>query len=555
MITPVIYANQTAIAVNDAAVSITWKRREGSGGEATLVSGETVSDNVLTVAENKLAGVTSGLLTYIAYVSYTDPDSGLPINATADVSFALVRTGENARSAWISGAQVFKYAAGSSSATPAQIALTANLQNVTMGKWQYKDSAGDWTDYPTTSDNASITGTTLIVKPSHAIWVSDTATIRITTSDTNVGDTTSIYKVSDGADGNSGAAGQNASIAFLSNENVTFAADASGQVPATSAICNVVAYTGATKVTPTVGAITGAPTGMTVSKGSATGNEIPITIAIAANATLGGAGQQQGALSVPVTAPVNTTLTIRWSKVNTGATGADGQSAVVFSLYAPNGTVFVNGEGSLTIQTSAYSGSSPITSGATYVWSKYASGSWATVSGQTGSSLTVAGSEVRGTASYRCSMTYDGKTYQDIITLVDKTDNYQLDIDSTAGDVFKNSVGETVLIARLWQNGAEVDALKSTTYSVAAPSSPAAGDFYYETTKSTPQTALMRYSGSEWVDVTAQAAYKHTKTYKWYRRDKDGNPLDGGATFATGKVIFVDSGDVDNKTVFVCEAE
>ena len=65
----------------------------------------------------------------------------------------------------------------------------------------------------------------------------------------------------------------------------------------------------------------------------------------------------------------------------------------------------------------------------------------------------------------------------------------------------------------------------------------------------------MRYSGSEWVDVTAQAAYKHTKTYKWYRRDKDGNPLDGGATFATGKVIFVDSGDVDNKTVFVCEAE
>lgn len=65
----------------------------------------------------------------------------------------------------------------------------------------------------------------------------------------------------------------------------------------------------------------------------------------------------------------------------------------------------------------------------------------------------------------------------------------------------------------------------------------------------------MRYSGSEWVDVTSQAAYKHTKTYTWYRRDKDGNPLDSGAAFATGKVIFVDSNDVDNKTVFVCEAE
>ena len=37
--------------------------------------------------------------------------------------------------------------------------------------------------------------------------------------------------------------------------------------------------------------------------------------------------------------------------------------------------------------------------------------------------------------------------------------------------------------------------------------------------------------------------------------DKDGNPLDDGAAFATGKVIFVDGDDVDGKTVFVCEAE
>ena len=555
MITPVLYANQTAVSLGDPAVSITWKRKEGSGSEAALASGETVAGNVLTVTGNKLSGVASGLLTYIAYVSYTDPDNGLPINATADVSFALVKTGENARSAWIAGEQVFKYASGSSSASPAQITLTANLQNVTMGKWQYKTGAGEWADYPTTSDNATITAPTLIVKPDHAIWAGDSATLRITTSDPNVGDTTSIYKVSDGADGSAGAAGQSASIAFLSNENVTFAANAGGQVAATTVTCSVVAYTGTTKVTPTVGAVSGAPEGMTVTKGAAAGNEIPINIAIAANATLGGTGARQGALSVPVTSPVNTTLTIHWSKVNTGAAGAAGQSAVVFSLYAPNGTVFVNGEGSLTIQTSTYSGSTPIASGATYAWAKYASGSWTAISGQTGSSLTVAGSEVKGTASYRCIMTYGGKTYQDIITLIDKTDNFQLDIDSTAGDIFKNGVGETVLIARLWQNGAEVDALKSTTYSVAAPSSPAAGDFYYKITKTTPQVALMRYSGSEWVDVTSQAAYKHTKTYTWYRRDKDGNPLDSGAAFATGKVIFVDSNDVDNKTVFVCEAE
>ena len=550
-----IYANQTAISLTSPALSITWKRKEGSSSEAALTTGESVSGNVLTVSANKLSTITSGLLSYIAYVTYTDPDNGLPINATADISFALVTTGENAKSAWISGEQVFKYAAGSTTSTPAQIKLTANLQNVTMGRWQYKNSSGTWTDYPTTSDNASITGTTLVVKPSHAIWVGDAATIQITTSDDNIGDTTSIYKVTDGATGGTGAAGKNASVVFLTNENVTFAANAAGQVASTNVTCNVVAYTGTTKVTPTVGTVSGAVSGMTVTKGNATSNEIPIKIAVAANSTLGGSGQQQGTLSIPVTAPVSTTLTIRWSKVNTGATGASGQNAVVFSIYAPSGTVFINGEGTLPIQVAAYNGSTPITSGATYAWAKYASGSWTTISGQTGSTLTVSGSDVASMASYRCTMTYGGKSYQDVITLTDKTDNYALEIDSTAGEIFKNGVGETILAARLWQNGAEADVLKSTTYSTTAPSSPATGDFYYKVTKSTPTTALMRYSGSEWVDVTDNATYGHAKTYTWYRRDKDGNPLDSGSAFATGKVIFVDGDDVDSKTVFVCEVE
>ena len=424
-----------------------------------------------------------------------------------------------------------------------------------MVKWQYRNDSGVWTDYPTTADNANITGTTLNIKPAHAIWVGESATLRIVTSDANVGDTTSIYKVTDGATGGTGAAGQNASVAFLTNENITFAGNASGQIAAVTVTCNVVAYTGTTKVTPTVGTISGAPTGMTVTKGSATGNEIPISIVITANATLGAATPLQGTLTVPVTAPVNTTLQIAWSKVNTGATGAAGANAVVFSLYAPGGTVFVNQGGSLTIQSAAYEGSTAISSGATYAWAKYTAGSWTTISGQTASSLSVNGSDVTGMASYRCTMTYGGKTYQDVITLVDKTDNYQADIDSTAGDIFKNTVGSTCLICRLWQNGAEVDPLKATTYSTTAPGSPSTGTFYYKVTPTVPATALMRYSGSAWEDVTANVTYKHTKTYTWYRRDKDGNPLDSGAVFATGKVIYVDGDDVDNKTVFVCEVE
>ena len=567
VLTPVIFLDQTNVALDASGLTISWKRKDGTGAESALSSGESVSGGILTVSQNKLASVSSGLLTYIAYVTYSDPDTGLPINATADITFALVSTGENAKSAWISGEQVFKYDKDGN-VSPAQITLTANLQNVTIGKWQYKNSSGTWTDYPTTSDNASITASTLVVKPTHAIFVGSTASLRVTTSDSSIGDTTSIYKVQDGATGatgGTGAAGKNASVVFLTNENITFAGNSSGVVTAVTKTCNVVAYTGTTKVTPTLGTISGAPTGMTVTAGAASSNEIPLTIAIAANSNLGGSGQLEGTISIPVTAPVSTTLQLRWSKVNTGATGS---AAYVLTVYAPGGTVFTNGEAngsaSMTLNAQFFQGSTDRTtsSSALFLWQKYESGSWTTfkaeASGSSGSTCTVNASDVVGTATFRCRARYGSSStayFYDTITIIDKTDNYQADIDSTAGDVFKNTVGSTCLICRLWQNGKEVDPLKSTTYATAAPSSPAAGDFYYQITTSAPTTKLMRYSGSAWEDVTANASYKHAKTYTWYRRDKDGNPMDSGAAFATGKVIYVDGDDVDSKTVFVCEVE
>ncbi len=508
-LTPVVFANQTALPLNTAGLSITWKRKEGAGAEYVVATGEVVSGGILTVSANKLTGVTSGLLTYLCYVTYTDPETNIPVNVVADITFSQIQTALNAKSAWISGEQLFKYDAASA-VTPAQITLTANVANVSISKWQYKNASGDWTDYPTTADNASITSGTLNVKPTHAVFVGDGATLRIVTTDASFTDIITIYKVRDCA---SGSAGTSAPMAFLTNENVTFAGNASGQVAAVTKSCNVVAYRGTTKTTPTVGTITGAPTGMTVTKGSASANEIPISIAIVANATLGGTGAQQGELLVPITAPVATTLKIHWSKVNTGATGAAGspgaagQNAIVFSLYAPNGSVFLNQTGTLAIQAAAYDGTTAISSGAAYVWKKYVSGAWQAISGQTGASLSVAGSTVSGMQAFQCTMTYGGKTYTDTITLTDKSDNYQASIESSAGDVFKNGVGSSTLLCRLFQNGAEVDA-----------------------------------------DGTGH-------TYKWYRRDKDGNALDSGAVFATGKSVAIDGDDVDVKTTFTCEVE
>ena len=100
-----------------------------------------------------------------------------------------------------------------------------------------------------------------------------------------------------------------------------------------------------------------------------------------------------------------------------------------------------------------------------------------------------------------------------------------------------------------------MDPLKCTVYSKTAPASPKSGDFYYQIQSDGATVKLMRYSGTAWEDVTANATYKHKKTYTWYRRDKDGNAMDSGKAFATGKVIYVDGNDVENKTVFVCEVE
>jgi len=80
------------------------------------------------------------------------------------------------------------------------------VQGVTITAWQYKDSTGAWKDYPTTSDNASISGGTLVVKPEHAVFFNGVAQIKLATDDPDVYDTTSLTKIYDGSQGEPGAA-------------------------------------------------------------------------------------------------------------------------------------------------------------------------------------------------------------------------------------------------------------------------------------------------------------------------------------------------------------
>lgn len=224
--------------------------------------------------------------------------------------------GENAKNIILSGnSQVFRVGK-SNSITPSTITVVAQTTNTSISNWTYSTNGGQ-TFISTTPAGVSRNGNLVTITGAALA----TNSIVIKASDGVVEDVFTVYKAFDGTDGAQGVAGQSASMAFLTNENVTFSANASGQILATSFSTNVVAYNGTTKVMPTVGTISNLPAGMTAQIGTVVNNEIPITFAIANNATLGSAISNNGSITIPVNGPIYTNLILSWSKVNSGAAG------------------------------------------------------------------------------------------------------------------------------------------------------------------------------------------------------------------------------------------
>ena len=421
-----------------------------------------------------------------------------------DISDPVCISAAAARSITISGEQVFKSTDGSTY-TPTTITLTAvTVGGLTAGKWYYKNGT-NWVDTGKTGNSFAITS-------GHAAFgTGTTATIKVVATESDkYYDIISLYKVTDGQNGDDGAP---ASSIFLTNENITFAGDVDGQVAATSIKCNVVAYTGTEKITPTVGTISGAVTGMSVTKGTAVDREIPITITITDKATLGGASAQSGTLTVPITSPVSTTLYITWSKVNTGATGAagaNGADAIFAIVESTSGkVVFTDTDnGDITLKASLYIGGAVQTSDVIYSWTSIPTG----VTG-TSQTLAVSRDKVPSARSFVCAITYKEKTYTDSIALSDKTDAVYCVVESSKGDKFTNGNVSTVLTCRVFDGYGEVDE---------------AGTKYTYTWEKYVNGVSVNFDTSK--DASAEDAVKQK----------------------TGKQLTVTSNYVDAKAVFAC---
>lgn len=884
-ITPVIYLNDTALSTTATGLTITWKRKEGSSSEASLTTGETISNGILTVSQNKLSAVSSGLLSYICYVTYKDPDSGVTVNAQSLMTYSLVSNATELHYASIDGANVFLYDSTGTLASDAQITLTANVTNVAISSWQYKKSDGTWVDYPTTSDNATVTGSTLIVKPAHAVFFNDVATIKLVTDDADVYDIISIVKLRDGSHSVAGAltndahtlyansagtisdyAGAESTLAIYQNGSditstytiaitssdgitgaqstdkktytvtgmtvdsgkVTFAATRTGYptvtkefsltrvkagatgttartyfldtdtlvlnkntdneftpstvtfssfyrngtaatrteyagrfiiqestdgstfttkytssanestktyTPSSASIvsvkCTLYAAGGTTSAldTQTVmvtsdgadGAVGEAAINVVIGNEShvipcdSTGyvledlkvtipysgykgvSKVPCSISVdestlpsgikvglvSSNADDWESGKYDindgskvtdetrirlkelvpvesateyimytggsfdfilrfydssknftksygivkdgktfatdsdtSYVSITVYDSTNTSIAVTVDQIENGVivpsmykvsgmttvtttqdgaftfmflkgsslgsseakTGTidliatcegetfikkfswtksnaakDGTNAVIFEAITPTGNVIINSSNNVILETILRSGTTTVTSGIAYVWKKYASGVWETIDNETGSTLTVTPSMVDSVASFSCTATYNSKSYTAYATIIDKQDNYSVDAIATCGTQLKNGVGSGVIYYRLYQNGSEVDTLKSTDFLSTAPSSPTAGDFYYHVDKTNKTVTLKKYSGSAWTDATGDDL--PTETYNTYRLDKDSLPMDDGEIWQTGKVIYIDGDMIDGKCTFVVEVE
>ena len=512
VLSPSVYVNNVLIS----NPTITWQRR--SGGEdfsSTLISGESVTNNVLTVNKNVLADDETQIITYKCSVTYDG------ITRTDEKSFSLSVVG----SSGTAGQSVF-VTYNDSSATPS----TPTGSGSTNGWHTSMTSSSVWMSVKTAADISSgtwgepvkikgadgkgITNAVITYQASNSgssiptgEWTSNIPTITSgqylwTRTVTSFTDGTSSTGYSIGKIGESGAKGTDGK--GINTTDITYQAHTSG---------------------------TAVPTGTwSTSIPSVASNQYLWTRTI-------------------VTYTDNTTSTI----YSVGKMGSDGASSVSFEVYSDTGFVF-HDEESITLKTQKLYGATNITiSGSTTIqWSKMINGTWTNSwkydSGDTANvtsnteTLLVKRNEVNGTQLYKCVLTYGGKQYTDIVTITDKADTYQSSIISIGGNVLTGGEPGRIAYAALFQGSDEEDKLLCPIYSNGT--TPIANQTYYMLDGDVITTK--KYTNNAWVtDSTINQEYLYT----WFLLDRyTGLQQEIGS----GKVIYITNDIISRSGIVQC---
>ena len=361
-------------------------------------------------------------------------------------------------------------------------------------------------------------------------------------------DEQTIIITKDGKTGANGENGDGGTSVVVGNDSEVIPCTING-VAASSKDINIpfYGYIGITRspITCTVGTL---PTGVTVKSNTAgtAGSGGLLVLTVASGATFGNATLMSGDITLTFTCN-NTSVEKKftWTK---SKQAANGENAVIFQLYSPDGGTIYNGEGSTTINTMMMSGSSSVTP-SSYTWAKYEAGSgYVTIDGQTSQSLVVTPDMVNATSWFRCTSVYNNKEFVAYWTVVDKSDPVMSYTYSTIGE-FKNSQGEGAIYTRVYRNGIELDPIRTLVFSTTPPGSASAGDFYYHLDKTNKTCKLKKYSGSSWLDATE----KDELYYYYYRVNANGVELDTTAPYKTDRCFYIDPSIIEGQMQFRCK--
>ena len=461
--------------------------------------------------------------------------------------------------------------------TPSTVTFSAwktvgnTAETAYSGRFKIEESANGGSTYSTvytsSSNEASKQWT-----PSAGITIIK-ATLYAAGGTTNVLDEQTVVITRDGATGQNGADGLNGISMGLGNYQDVIPCKSDGTTAQAKTITiPFYAYAGITRI-PVTAAVSGLPAnGITVSSNTAgtTSNDGSLVLNVANNSPLGNASTITGDIVVTLSCQYNSqtqSMTHRYTYTKS-LQAVDGYNAVILQIYSDDGGIIRNSSGSTTLKIRLVSGAAAVTP-TSIVWKKWSSTSSATdkydaISGATSDSLQVTADMVDDLAFFKVEATYSGTTYNAYYTVDDLVDPYMSYTFATVQE-FKNSQGFGAVYTRVYQNGEEIDPIKTMIFSNTPPSSPTTGDLYYHLDTTNKKCTLKKYNGSTWGDVIRDPTSSDSDTlnYAYYRHDSSGDLLDtiyayndannGAQRNNQDRCIYVDPTIIGNRMQFICE--
>lgn len=216
-----------------------------------------------------------------------------------------------------------------------------------------------------------------------------------------------------------------------------------------------------------------------------------------------------------------------------GVYGDSGADAITFEIYSSYGFMFKEDLQSIELKIAAFKGGEPI-SGATYKWEWWNdtlnSGAGGYSSITTEQSLTVSESEEYAFANLRCTMTYNGKTYFDYVTLTSETVIYTTVVKFFDGsNIFHADDLYLVAYLELYQNNHRVESAldDATSYCTGVSSVSSSGVitanisgsftngdkmYFIKKTDSLYTVVLGQYQSGVWNVVNHKTKYTYENT-------------------------------------------